>query len=303
MFQTLLANKKAKSFLVNELKQNRVSGTYLFYGKKGANLLEFAIAFTKALNCPELENDFCDVCSTCKKINSLSYADLEIVEDSGGIKIDKIREVILNASSSSYEGRKKVIILKDINKLRVESANALLKSIEEPKDGTFFILLSNSLNIIPTILSRSIIVEIEKLKADDYGISQGEYDFFLGDSDDINMYLKEKISLDNKISYREAREIVLEYSENPNIYNRVNLLSLIDDYLKNRDYLSEFEKIKFCENVLSQNSNREFIRELLHILIVKVKNPSKTEKLLELKNSLTFNVNTDLVFKLSILEL
>ena len=184
MFDNLIFKDDIKLFLKNELKQNKESGTYLFYGDKGLDLLGLAIAFTMGINCPELEYDYCGVCEVCQKIKHGNYADLEVVgltEGESKVGIDKIKSTIYKASSSSYEGRKKVFIIKDLESMNKYSANALLKIMEEPPKGTFFILVANTLNILPTILSRSIVIKVPKPSAEELGVTEKIFNFFMGD--------------------------------------------------------------------------------------------------------------------------
>lgn len=137
MFENIKGNDFAKELLKNELKQKKQAGTYLFYGRKGADLFEFALAFTKGLNCQELENNFCDTCRICNNINKKIYSDLHILSGiENTIKINEVRTLIKDACESTYEGHSKVFIIEGINKLRKESANALLKIIEEPPKNT-----------------------------------------------------------------------------------------------------------------------------------------------------------------------
>lgn len=161
MFRDIVSNEEAKSFLINELKSKRQQGTYIFYGEDRDLVMEFALAYAKALTCENAENDFCGVCDSCKRMDSLTHGDLEIYEDSNGIKIDRVRELAYRASTTSYEGGNRIFILRDVEKLKKESANALLKLIEEPEKGDFFILTANNLNILPTIKSRSIFLKIK----------------------------------------------------------------------------------------------------------------------------------------------
>ena len=140
--------------------------------------MEFALAYAKALTCENAENDFCGVCSSCKRMDSLTHGDLEVYEDSNGIKIDNIRELAYRASTTSYEGGNRIFVLKRCGKTKKEAANALLKLIEEPEKGDSFILTANNLNILPTIKSRSIFLKIKNRSAEELGVSREEYNFF-----------------------------------------------------------------------------------------------------------------------------
>ncbi len=74
---------------------------------------------------------------------------------SGEIKISAIRDLIGNAYETSLDGRGRVVIIKEANRLNRSSANALLKILEEPPEGLLFILTASSVGDLPsTIVSR-----------------------------------------------------------------------------------------------------------------------------------------------------
>jgi len=88
-----------------------------------------------------------------KKISSYCM-ELEKVVPRDTIPIDQIRAVNLWVHTSSSD-QSKVVILENADKMGDASRNALLKTLEEPPEGTYFILLSaRKGRILPTILSR-----------------------------------------------------------------------------------------------------------------------------------------------------
>lgn len=91
--------------------------------------------FAKALCCVEEEDYYCDSCPVCQRIQKGVYADVHVLEH---LNIEDIREAESSFHETSYEGERKIFILPNIQDLRKESANALLKSIEEPGENTFF---------------------------------------------------------------------------------------------------------------------------------------------------------------------
>ena len=73
------------------------------------------------------------------------------------IDIDQIREMIQFTNQTSFNNNRKFIIIEDINLLGINSANALLKSIEEPNNKTYYVLINNSeFKILETIRSRCL---------------------------------------------------------------------------------------------------------------------------------------------------
>ncbi len=306
MLEKLELKDSVKLFLKNELKQNKKFGTYLFYGDKGIDILKIAKSFAMAINCSELENDFCGVCHVCRKISEENYADLEIIGLSEGetkLGINKIRDTIYKASSSSYEGRKKVFIIKDIESMNKYSANALLKIIEEPPKGTFFMLISNSLNILSTILSRSIIVKIPRLSYEELGVSKEVYEFFDGNMKDLISYREENIELEEIKPYNKLESYLEKYLIEENLKNKVDLLKGVDDYLYSirNDYIKKSDRIKIAYSIQRVLSNdkivetkakeRKILDFIMQIFIIRSKLPEKTEKLLEIKQNLKNNVS------------
>ena len=270
--------------------------------------MDFVLAFSKALNCTSIPYDFCNTCESCNKISHNTHPDVTIIEDEKGIKIDVLRAMIYSASSSSYEGNNKIFIIKDINKLRKEAANSILKVIEEPLPGTYFILTSNSLDVIPTILSRSILININKLTPKELGISKKEYDFFYGNVEDVMNYRGRNVDLEEIVPYIGIKEKVRKYidketSVENSIVEKVKLYNCINDFTMNIDYISQLERIRFAELLLEGTNDRLLLDKILNKIIITLKTPSKTEKLLEIKNSLKFNVNTKLTIKLFVLNI
>ena len=78
-------------------------------------------------------------------------------KDKNIIDIDQIREMIQFANQTSFNNDRRFIIIEDINLLGINSANAILKSIEEHNSKIYYILINNSqFKILETIKSRCI---------------------------------------------------------------------------------------------------------------------------------------------------
>lgn len=285
MFKDLNSNEKAIDFLKKELNFKREAGTYLFYGVDRDLLKKFAKAFAKSLNCINYADDFCGVCESCIRIESETHGDLEILDDITGIKIEKIRELAYRDSTTSYEGKKKVYIIRDVERLRKESANALLKLIEEPNSGSFFILTSTGLNVLPTIKSRSILLNILQESAEEIGVTQEEYRFFLGKSKEIEDYKNSEIDLNEGSSFERIGHNIKNWTDTKEFQYKVEIYKSIRDFLNTKDYLTLNDKLYFVDEILLNTSDRELIKEIINYTISLIGNRSKNlEKLLELKN-------------------
>ena len=111
----------------------------------------------------------CD-CSSCVKINREHHPDLLFLLPTGtaensSIKIDDVRLVLNRIARTPQCGKKQVVIIDSAHKATVQAANALLKNLEEPKPGLYFILTSDSFDtILPTIRSRCFVVTLPRIE-------------------------------------------------------------------------------------------------------------------------------------------
>lgn len=84
----------------------------------------------------------------------------------GTISVAEANSIIRKLSLSSYEGGAKVMLIMFPERMTLESANKLLKNLEEPRSGTYYFLIShNPEKIISTILSRCRIIEVPPIEA------------------------------------------------------------------------------------------------------------------------------------------
>ncbi|WP_277283911.1 hypothetical protein [Sneathia sanguinegens] len=210
------------------------------------------------------------------------------------IKIDNVRDIISTASQSSYSGIK--IFILNLENIRNEAINALLKIIEEPCMDTYFILLVKKLSLLPkTIISRAIKKYVKSKK---YKIDSKIYDFFDGN----NLYLDEYIEKNLDISkYKindilEIKQNLLAYlDDSENIENKIKY-ELSIRYIIN---MLKFEKInaklELIENIKEVYSNkREEIYKFLTRILILSKNVLTDNQyiyLVRLKNSIKNNVS------------
>ena len=102
----------------------------------------------------------------------LNYQDwmnaLEAENKQGFIPVDESRSIIQRLSLKSVEGSFRVVLMWLPEKMRMETANALLKILEEPEEKTVFLLVAENDETIPlTILSRTQLVKVNRLTDDD----------------------------------------------------------------------------------------------------------------------------------------
>lgn len=148
-------------YLLSRRKQNNLPHALLFSGQAGLGKLDLAKSFANVLLCKESEtaNGFaCGDCVACKLIAANNHPDLMLIQpekEGGFIKVDQIRSLIADLSQTAQQGGYQVVIVAPANAMNAASANALLKTLEEPLGKTIIILLSERPTMLPaTIRSR-----------------------------------------------------------------------------------------------------------------------------------------------------
>lgn len=163
----IIGQDRATKLLRGMISKEDLNGAYLFTGPDGVGKYTASVEFAKAVNCEEKKMDACEKCASCRKISSSNHPDVFIIhkeKESSFIKIDKIRDIIYQASLKPYEARKKIFIITGAEDMNEESQNALLKILEEPRENQIFILVSSRVSgILPTVISRCKAVKFNLL--------------------------------------------------------------------------------------------------------------------------------------------
>ncbi len=177
-FDELFGNRLARHILSNYLKNSIIPYSMIFSGPRSANMLSFAIAFAKAVNCLEMEGDFCGHCNHCVEIDKEIFMDLLVLEPDGQFfKKEQITYLVEDNYKKPIKGKRKINILKDAHKMNDNSANSFLKVLEEPAPSNVFILLTDNLRaVLPTISSRCQTIKFSPLSSQEietYLMSKG----------------------------------------------------------------------------------------------------------------------------------
>lgn len=137
---------------------------YLIVGSPHAGKATFARELAQAVNCeraaqPDLRGP-CAKCRQCRRIAAGRHADvvtLAVQEEEGhrAILLEQVLPALHLASLRPYEGAWRIFILDGAEFLNQESANSLLKTLEEPPPNVLWLLLAtDEERLLPTIRSR-----------------------------------------------------------------------------------------------------------------------------------------------------
>lgn len=145
---------RVREFLARAVASGRASHAYLFVGAPGSGKLDAAWALAQALLC---ENGGCGARDACVRVARHTHPDVHHLapESATGYLIAQIRDLLDDVALAPIRAQRKVYIIERAEQLRANSANALLKTLEEPPAGVTFILLGTAQDtILPTIVSR-----------------------------------------------------------------------------------------------------------------------------------------------------
>ena len=173
--------------LSGSLQSGRLGHAYLLAGPPHVGKMTLALDLAAAVNCRQPDDDAgpCWQCDPCSRIRRGVHADLNVVAVGGDsrvqtrISIEQIRDAENFLSVTPVEGGWKVIVLDGAETLSAgqsESANALLKTLEEPPERVLLLLLTTEEQaILPTIRSRCRLLALKPMSGDalaDYLASQ-----------------------------------------------------------------------------------------------------------------------------------
>ncbi|GBG03519.1 DNA polymerase III subunit delta' [Azospira sp. I13] len=154
----------------------------LLIGQRGVGKFELAQAFAAGLLCeqPAMDGQACGQCSACNWLSQGNHPDFRLVQPealsgeeaeadaetgkkkpSQQITIDQVRGLDEFLHVGTHRQGVRVVLLHPAEAMNRNTANALLKSLEEPRPGTLFLLVSSEADrLLPTIRSRCQTVEV-----------------------------------------------------------------------------------------------------------------------------------------------
>ena len=204
LFRDIVGQEEIKQLLVQEINGGKIPHAKLICGGEGVGTYPLALAYARYLMCSNRTgSDACGTCPSCIKINKLAHPDLHFIfptiknklsdsylaewrkmvtksayfnlnhwlqqvdaeNQQAKIYSKDSDEIIKKINLKSYESPYKVLIIWLPEKMGIESANRLLKTLEEPPEKTVILLVSEAPDmILPTIQSRAQRVNIRPIE-------------------------------------------------------------------------------------------------------------------------------------------
>jgi len=174
----IIGHEWAVEFLRRSIAGNRIAHAYLIGGPEGVGKALLALRLAQALNCEQGTPDPCLRCRSCQRIERGNHPDVRIAgmatQAAGAkadeaarqkeVKIDTVREWQRDMMLKPYEGRRRVFILHDAEKLSEAASNAMLKTLEEPPPYATLILVAHTAgSLLPTVVSRCQLLRLRPL--------------------------------------------------------------------------------------------------------------------------------------------
>jgi DNA polymerase-3 subunit delta' len=159
------SQEHALDVLRRALTGGRVHHAYLFAGPDGVGKTLAARGMAEALLCgtPQPDGDACGACHHCLRARAGQHPDQHLIARQPkadgaleqAIKIDQVRELQRSLSFKRFEAARRAVVIAEAERMNTSTANALLKTLEEPGEGTHFVLVTSAPHLLlPTILSR-----------------------------------------------------------------------------------------------------------------------------------------------------
>lgn len=262
--------EEIKNLIINSFREKNNSHAFLLSTNNIDNCLKDVIDIVKKVNCENLGNDNCNICTT---IDSDTNPDVIVVKGNGKeIKKDQVLNIINSFSTKPVISKYSIYIICNAEKMNEFSANKMLKFLEEPEGDIIGFFITDKLNgIIPTIRSRceiynyhfgnNSILDLLDITEEEYSLA---FDMAIDLTNRLNNEPKFSLMADSKnISKKEREEIDLLFSllkkfyvlkyENIQLskYNELEYAERILESITTDDISVIVKRIKILDNIIN----------------------------------------------------
>ena len=164
-FKDIIGQEQLKEHLQNAISTNKVSHAYIINGERSSGKEFIARIFAMTQQCEKGGVDPCNECHSCKQALSNNQPDIIYIshEKPNTIGVEDIRTQINgDIDIKPYSSPRKIYIMNEGEKMTVQAQNALLKTLEEPPEYAVILILTTNVDeLLPTILSRCVVLNMK----------------------------------------------------------------------------------------------------------------------------------------------
>ena len=247
--------KKELIRFVELFKNSKLPSKILISGEKGIgkctlayHLINFVLSnnenFSYNLDCLTINPENTSY-RLIQNNSNTNFHLIDIDNEKKNIDISQIRQLIDVLNKSSFNSKPRFILIDNIEYLNINSVNALLKTLEEPNENTYFILIHNNKKIYSTILSRCLEFKIALSHENIANINRHLFNNSINDlinEDLINYYLTPG-KIFNLIEFSKNKNIDLK---NTNLNDFLSII-IKESYYKGDDSIKNiiYEYLEF----------------------------------------------------------
>lgn len=256
----------AYNIMMNEINNDHISHAYLIDENNNNDSFNIVMAFIKEILCSKL--DVNDRQVLCKRIDDGNYPEIKIIEPDGMlIKKKQILDLQQEFSRSAFEGSKRIYIIRDADKMRSETANSMLKFLEEPDNDIIAILMTNNYNnLLSTIISRCQVI---RLNNDNVDVNDSELDLLVinfiksVENNGVRTIMKEQELLFNIVSMKDRDKLVNVFDKMIDMYYDIMKINTGNKFIKFNNYLD------VLTDIASKNTSNEILNKINYLVDTK----------------------------------
>ncbi len=249
----------AYNIMMNEINNDHISHAYLIDENNNNDSFNIVMAFIKEILCSKL--DVNDRQVLCKRIDDGNYPEIKIIEPDGMlIKKKQILDLQQEFSRSAFEGSKRIYIIRDADKMRSETANSMLKFLEEPDNDIIAILMTNNFNnLLSTIISRCQVIRLNNNNVD---VNDSELDLLVinfiksVENNGVRTIMKEQELLFNTVPMKDRDKLLNVFDKMIDMYYDIMKINTGNKFIKFNNYLD------ILTNIASKNTNNEILNKI-----------------------------------------
>ena len=201
--------------LSGAVREGRLAHAFLFCGPRGTGKTSTARILAKMVNCEQGPTaEPCGTCDQCVTIRENQHLDVVEIDAASHGGVDDARDLREKAPTAPVQGREKVYIIDEAQRLSREAFDALLKVFEEPPTGVRFVLATTEPHKMPaTIVGRT----------QRFDFHRGEMDVIAGNL--LQIAKEEGITLTDPAAHAMARQSEGSFRDAQSLLDQASVLS------------------------------------------------------------------------------